>query len=40
MNWYSTTTSKAEGDARASEKPQAHHLARSDPEDSVENVHE
>ena len=38
-NCYSTTTSKAKKDTRASEKPQAYHLARSHSEDTVENLH-
>ena len=39
-NWYSTTTSKVEEDTRTSEKPQAHHFARKNPENTVENLHE
>ena len=39
MNWYSTATSKAEEDTTTYEKPQAHHLAKSDPENTVGNLH-
>ena len=38
-NWYSTTNSKAKEDTRTSEKPQAHHFARKNPENIVENLH-
>ena len=37
-NWYSTTTSKAEEDT-TSEKPQVHHFARKNQENTVENLH-
>ena len=39
MNWYSTAASKLEEDTTTCEKSQAHHLAKSDPENTVGNLH-